>query len=107
MIPSGTARFSAGRRTQFLRPHRRSSDGTPELWISDPTELRALVGTGAYLACVALLALALGVLLRHVEAGIAAVVVLLLVIPAVLGSLPVRAGRTCRTICRAAWSASA
>jgi hypothetical protein len=63
-----------------------------DLSITDATVLRALVGTGAYLACVALLALAVGVLLRHIGAAIAAVLAMLLVVPGVLGSLPGKVG---------------
>ena len=63
-----------------------------DLAITDPTVLRALVGTGAYLALVGLFALAVGALLRHVGAAIAAVLALILVVPGVLGSLPGKVG---------------
>lgn len=63
-----------------------------ELSITDPTILRALVGTGAYLALVGLFALAIGALLKHVGASIATVLGLFLVIPGILGSLPGKVG---------------
>jgi ABC-type transport system involved in multi-copper enzyme maturation permease subunit len=63
-----------------------------DLSISDPTVLRALVGTGVYLALIGLFALAVGALLRHVGAAIAAVIGLILVVPGILASLPGRVG---------------
>ncbi|HUR74925.1 MAG TPA: ABC transporter permease [Sporichthya sp.] len=63
-----------------------------DLAITDPTVLRALVGTGIYLALIGLFALAIGAMVRHVGGAIAAVLALILVVPGVLGSLPGHVG---------------
>ena len=56
--------------------------------LSDPGALRAVVGAGLYLAVVAVLALALGVLLRGSVATISVVVALMLVLPGIATALP-------------------
>lgn len=54
----------------------------------DATTVRAVLGFGLYLALTGVLALCVGTLLRHPAAGISAMVLLQLVLPAVLGALP-------------------
>ena len=56
--------------------------------ISAPGALRAVVGTGLYLAVVALIGTALGFLIRSTAGGIAALVGILLVLPGVMNILP-------------------
>jgi ABC-2 type transport system permease protein len=56
--------------------------------LGDPGALRAVVGAGLYLAVVAVLALALGVLLRSSVATISVVVAVLLVLPGIATALP-------------------
>lgn len=56
--------------------------------LSDPGALRAVIGAGLYLALVAVLALALGVLLRSSVAAISVVVAVLLVLPGIATALP-------------------
>jgi ABC-2 type transport system permease protein len=56
--------------------------------LTDPGALRAVIGAGLYLAVVAVLALALGVLLRSSVATISVVVALMLVLPGIATALP-------------------
>src|SRR5919202_1350141 len=56
--------------------------------LTDPGALRAVIGAGLYLAVVAVLALALGVLFRSSVGTIAAVVALMLVVPGIATALP-------------------
>lgn len=56
--------------------------------LTDPGALRAVIGAGLYLAIVAVLALALGVLFRSSVGTIAAVVALMLVLPGIANALP-------------------
>ena len=56
--------------------------------LTDPGALRAVIGTGLYLAVLAVLALALGALLRSSVATIAVVVGLMLVLPGIATALP-------------------
>ena len=56
--------------------------------LTDPGALRAVIGAGLYLAVVAVLALALGVLFRSSVGTIAAVVALMLVLPGIASALP-------------------
>ena len=56
--------------------------------LSDPGALRAVVGAGLYLAVVAVLGLALGVLLRGSVGTVAVVVALMLVLPGIATALP-------------------
>lgn len=58
------------------------------LSLSDPGALRAVIGAGLYLAVLAVLALALGVLLRSSVGTIAVVVALMLVLPGIATALP-------------------
>jgi len=55
---------------------------------------RAIVGAAAYLTVVGLLGLALGAITRSTAAGIAALVALLLVLPALVSLLPASPGQT-------------
>ncbi|MEO7352041.1 MAG: ABC transporter permease subunit [Marmoricola sp.] len=55
--------------------------------LSDPGVTQAVLGTGAYLAAIALLGLALGALLRHAAGAIGALFVLLWLAPNLLGLL--------------------
>ncbi|MCX5079457.1 ABC transporter permease [Streptomyces sp. NPDC001940] len=63
------------------------SDGVPVPGPGDPGVLRAVVLSGAYLAMVGLLGIALGAVLRHTAAAVGALVGLLYVLPAVLSGL--------------------
>jgi ABC-2 type transport system permease protein len=56
--------------------------------LTDPGALRAVIGAGLYLAVLAVLALALGVLLRSSVGTIAVVVALMLVLPGIAAALP-------------------
>lgn len=56
--------------------------------LTDPGALRAVIGAGFYLAVLAVLALALGVLFRSSVGTIAAVVALMLVLPGIASALP-------------------
>jgi ABC-2 type transport system permease protein len=56
--------------------------------LTDPGAVRAVVGAGLYLAVLAVLALALGAVIRNSVGTIAAVVTLMLVLPGIAGVLP-------------------
>ena len=56
--------------------------------LTDPGALRAVIGAGLYLAVLAVLALALGVLLRSSVGTIAVVVALMLLLPGIATALP-------------------
>jgi ABC-2 type transport system permease protein len=56
--------------------------------LTDPGALRAVIGAGLYLAVVAVLALALGALIRSSVGTIAVVVALMLVLPGIATALP-------------------
>lgn len=56
--------------------------------LTDPGAMRAVIGAGLYLAVLAVLALALGTLIRSSVGTIAAVVTLMLVLPGIAGALP-------------------
>ena len=56
--------------------------------LTDPGALRAVIGAGLYLTVLAVLALALGVLVRSSVGTIAAVVALMLVLPGIASALP-------------------
>jgi ABC-2 type transport system permease protein len=56
--------------------------------LTDPGAVRAVVGAGLYLAVLAVLALALGAVIRSSVGTIAAVVTLMLVLPGIAGVLP-------------------
>jgi ABC-type transport system involved in multi-copper enzyme maturation permease subunit len=58
------------------------------LALTDPGAVRAVIGAGLYLAVLAVLALALGVLFRSSVGTIAAVVALMLVLPGLATALP-------------------
>lgn len=60
--------------------------------LGDPGVLRAVVGTGIYLALTALFALSIGAVVRHVAGAITLVLALTLVLPAVSSVLPGRSG---------------
>jgi ABC-type transport system involved in multi-copper enzyme maturation permease subunit len=64
------------------------SGKAPTATFGQPEVLRAVVGTGLYLAALALLGLGLGVLLRHAAAAIGTVVAILLVLPSIALALP-------------------
>jgi ABC-2 type transport system permease protein len=64
------------------------SGKAPSASIADHNVLRAVAGAGLYLALLALLGLALGVLLRHAAAAIGCVVAILLVLPGIAQALP-------------------
>lgn len=56
--------------------------------ITNPTDLRAVVGFGVFMALTGLIALAVGTLVRHPAAGISLVLAWQFVVPAVLSLLP-------------------
>jgi hypothetical protein len=60
----------------------------PSATIGQHEVLRAVIGAGLYLAVLALLGLALGVILRHAAAAIGAGVAILLVLPGIANALP-------------------
>jgi ABC-type transport system involved in multi-copper enzyme maturation permease subunit len=60
----------------------------PSAGIGDPHVLRAVVGAGLYVAVLAVLALAIGTIVRSAAAGIAILVALLYVLPLVAIALP-------------------
>jgi hypothetical protein len=64
------------------------SGKAPSATISDHNVLRAVAGAGLYLALLALLGLALGILLRHAAAAIGTIVAILLVLPGIAQALP-------------------
>jgi hypothetical protein len=64
------------------------SGKAPSASIGDHNVLRAVAGAGLYLALLALLGLALGVLFRHAAAAIGSVVAILLVLPGIAQALP-------------------
>jgi ABC-2 type transport system permease protein len=62
--------------------------GAPQAALGDPGVLRAIVGAGVWLAGVALLGVAFGVLLRATAGAFAAVMAVVLVAPLLAGALP-------------------
>ncbi len=60
----------------------------PYATLSDPGVARAVVGSGLYLAALAVLSVAVGALLRHSAAAIASMVALLFVLPGIVQALP-------------------
>ena len=62
--------------------------GIPVTW--DAGSLRVLAGGALYLATIAVLALAIGAMLRHTAGALATVLALLLVVENVIGALPFR-----------------
>jgi ABC-2 type transport system permease protein len=60
--------------------------------LSDPGVLRAVVGSGLYLAVLGLFALAIGAIVRHTAAGITGVIAFVLVLAPVVQLLPGKAG---------------
>jgi ABC-type transport system involved in multi-copper enzyme maturation permease subunit len=64
------------------------SGHAPISHIGDPGVIRAVAMTGGYLALVCVMALGIGVLLRHTAGAIASLVGLLIVLPSVFSALP-------------------
>lgn len=60
----------------------------PQSHLTDAGVIRAIVMTGGYLALVCLIALGLGIVLRHTAGAITAIVAILLALPAILVALP-------------------
>jgi ABC-2 type transport system permease protein len=60
----------------------------PYSHIGDPGVARAVAMTGGYVALVCLIALAIGIALRHTAGAITAIVAILLVLPGILVALP-------------------
>lgn len=60
----------------------------PNAALGDPGVTRAVIGGGLYLAAIALVAIAVGALLRNTAAGIAVMVAFVFVLPAVSNALP-------------------
>ncbi len=83
LIVGEIASFAAFGVGQAILSARHASAG-----LSDPGVLRAVVGAGLYLALLGLLALAIGVLVRHSAGAIAVLFGVLLVLPALTEGLP-------------------
>ncbi|MHB1521155.1 MAG: ABC transporter permease [Ferrimicrobium sp.] len=64
------------------------SGTTPTATLSGTNVLRAVVGTGLYMAILALFALGLGVIVRHTAGAITTFVALVLVLPLLVTALP-------------------
>jgi ABC-type transport system involved in multi-copper enzyme maturation permease subunit len=64
------------------------SGKAPSATLSQHEVLRAVLGAGLYLALLALLGTALGVILRHAAAAIGSIVAILLVLPGIAAALP-------------------
>jgi ABC-2 type transport system permease protein len=64
------------------------SGHAPTAALGDPGVARALLGAGLYLAALAVLSVAAGTLLRHPAAAIAAMTVVVLVLPLIAQALP-------------------
>jgi ABC-type transport system involved in multi-copper enzyme maturation permease subunit len=60
----------------------------PSVGIGDPHVLRAVIGSGLYVAVLGVLALAIGTIVRSAAAGIAILVALLYVLPGIAAALP-------------------
>jgi ABC-2 type transport system permease protein len=60
--------------------------GDANVSLSDPGVLRAVLGTGIYLAAIAVHGVAIGALLRHAAGSIGVMFVLLLVAPGLLAA---------------------
>jgi ABC-2 type transport system permease protein len=60
----------------------------PHASLSQPAVLRAVIGAGLYLTVLAVLGVAVGTLLRHSAAAIAAIVAVLFVLPGIAQALP-------------------
>lgn len=65
--------------------------------LGDPGVLRAVIGTGLSLAVIGLLALSLGVLIRHQAGAIALTIGIVSVLPTVLSAVPGRLGHYLKT----------
>ncbi|MBR7834337.1 ABC transporter permease [Actinospica durhamensis] len=61
--------------------------------ITDPTSLHAVLGFGAYMTLIGLVALSLGTLLRHPAAGISMVLAMQFVLAGVVGMIPGSVGK--------------
>ncbi len=64
------------------------SGHAPHAALGDPGVARAVVGAGLYLAALAVLSVAVGTLLRHPAAAIAAMMAVVLVLPLIAQALP-------------------
>ncbi|MFE2373294.1 ABC transporter permease [Streptomyces sp. NPDC059398] len=78
------ASFLAGAR--LLHPH-------APIALSDPGVLKAVAGTGLFLAAMGVFALAVGALIRHTAGAVAGVITFVLVLSPLASSLPGTAGR--------------
>jgi ABC-type transport system involved in multi-copper enzyme maturation permease subunit len=67
---------------------------TPISHLGDPGVIRAITLTGAYEAIVCLIAIGIGLALRHTAAAISALVAVLIVLPGVIAALPTTAQNT-------------
>jgi ABC-2 type transport system permease protein len=61
--------------------------------LGDPNVTRAVIGSGLYLTVVALLALAIGAIIRHTAGAISTVIGVILVVPILTGLLPGTVGK--------------
>ena len=74
--------------TAFFAGQALISGHAPHAALGDPGVARAVAGGGLYLAALAVLSVAAGTLLRHPAAAIAAMIAVLLVLPAIAQALP-------------------
>jgi ABC-2 type transport system permease protein len=87
----GTLALIVGEATSllsFLAGQAVMSGHAPTAALTDPHVAAAVALTGIYCALISLIALGLGLLLRHTAAGIIALVAVLLVIPGIISALP-------------------
>ncbi len=83
LLVGEVASFSAFGIGQFILTARHAQES-----LTDPGVLRAVVGAGLYLTVLGLLALAIGVIIRHSAGAIATLFGILLVLPAMTEGLP-------------------
>jgi hypothetical protein len=76
--------------TVFLLGQALISGQAPTAAFGQPGVLRAVLGSGLYLAALGLLGVALGTLLRHPAAAIGVLVAVVLVLPGIAAALPAR-----------------
>lgn len=76
-----------------------AANGYPAASLADGATLRAVVGTGVYLAAIALLALGVGAILRNTAAGVSVMAGLVFIPSIMLGVLPERIGEWVERLC--------
>lgn len=87
LLPVATA---TGFVTFFVSQGILAAEQAPYVTLTDPHVLRAVLGIGWFMTAVGLLAVAVGTIARATAGGIAAMVVLVLILPNFAGLLPDR-----------------